>query len=225
MFCCCCSQMPGRTVAPRFRRAFFFCYVFFSLFFLKNFHLCLSLMIRSSQVVYSSPQLRNSCSTNSCFNWRVSSEVWCFCTAHSLCPTQMSVWFARALFFCTFSVEGCLSRLVSDRAHLLFGSRPLVFRLICTVDFSQISKSQWLPTSETRSGNSSNLRVDTVAIIYTCNVSTSSHTEWLVELKLDGGRWTAQPDEHSAIDQSDNYSQFFRFFLNCFFKLLIFLLC
>ena len=38
----------------------------------KNSHLCLSLMIRSSQDVFSTPQLRNSGSTNFCFNCRVS---------------------------------------------------------------------------------------------------------------------------------------------------------
>ena len=74
-----------------------------------------------SNTVYSLPQLRNSCSTSFCFNCRVSSEVWCFCTAHSLHPIH------------TRSV------LTRDRVHLLHGSRPLVFRLICTVDFSHIS--------------------------------------------------------------------------------------
>ena len=57
--------------------------------YVKNFHLCSSLMICSSQVVYSPPQLRNSCSTNSCF--RASSEVWCFCTAHSVDFSHISV--------------------------------------------------------------------------------------------------------------------------------------
>ena len=112
---------------------------------LMKFHLCCvffnnSFVVlqerRYSQVVYSSPQLRNSCSTDSCF--RLSSEVWCFCTAHSLCPIQMSVWFARALFFFTFSVKGCLTRLVGDSAFVAW-LKPLSSRLICIVDFSHIS--------------------------------------------------------------------------------------
>ena len=118
-----------------------------------------------SNTVYSLPQLRNRCSTNSCVNCRVSSEVWCFCTAHSLHPIH------------TRSV------LTRDRAQLLHGSRPLAFRLICTVDFSHISICESFsfdhsgePPLETPSGNSSKHRVDTVAIIYICSVSTSSHT-------------------------------------------------
>ena len=69
----------------------FFCFLFFVL--LMKLHLCfvsfnnsfvvlLERQLSHSQIVYSPPQLRNSCSTN------VSSEVWCFCTAHSLYPIQ-----------------------------------------------------------------------------------------------------------------------------------------
>ena len=132
----------------------------------ENPHLfCLSQQYsRSSQVVHSLPQLRNRCSTNSFVNCRVSSEVWCFCTAHSLHPVR------------TRSV------LTRDRADMLNGSRPLAFRLICTVDFSHISICESFCVD--RSGcRHRRLGVGTVQNIVSiqlpsstfCSASTSSH--------------------------------------------------
>ena len=78
--------------------------------------------------------------------------------------------------------------LTRDQAHLLLGSRPLAVRLICIVlsvqsRFVKASAgSQWLPPSETRSGNSPKHRVDTISfIIHTCSsyavAQPHEHTE------------------------------------------------
>ena len=134
----------------------------------------------------------------------MSSEVWCFCTAHSLHPIQTRFVLTR------------------DRAHLLLASRPLVSMLIRIVDFSHFSIlesfciNQWLATSESRSGNSSKHRVDTVAIIHTCSVSTSSHTEWLVEL-IDGGRWRNRTNTETLMRAIIILSFFFLLFFFFFF--------
>ena len=65
----------------------------------------------------------------------VYSEVWCFCTAHSLHPIQTRLVLTR------------------DRAHLLLGSRPIAFRHFA------LDWSQWLPPLETRSANVRSVRI------------------------------------------------------------------
>ena len=109
----------------------FFSFCFFppSLLFcplLMKFHLCFVSFNNSfvvllerlfGQVVCSPPQLRNSCSTK-----------------------ILSVFRSLVFLHSAFSLSHPDSYCVDTRpAHLLLGSRPLVSRLICIVDFSHIS--------------------------------------------------------------------------------------
>ena len=91
---------------------------------------------------------------------------------------QMSVWFARTLFLCNFSVEGCLSQLgvhICCMAHAI------------RVEGSALDSSALL-SHETLSAPPYHLHLQCQHIF--------TYLEWLVELKLDGGLRTAQPHEH-----------------------------
>ena len=98
-----------------------------------KFHFCLSLMIRSSQVVHSPSQLRSSCSTNSCFNCRVSGSPRCI--FNEVCVTEGVVGSPLCLIIL---VRQVLPQSLYPSVWLL-GSRPLASRLICLVDFRHTS--------------------------------------------------------------------------------------
>ena len=94
---------------------------------MKNVHLCLFLMIGFSHVVHSSSQLRNSCSTNSCFKCRVS---FFFPRCISMKVSEYSLFLSLVRQMLSQSLYASV---------LLRDSRSLVSRLIFIVYFSHIS--------------------------------------------------------------------------------------
>ena len=97
----------------------------------------------------------------------------------------------------SFSFDSC-SHSLFVQAHLLLGSRPFAFRLMCTVVFSHISicESSCVDRrscrhQRTRSGNSST---------HPCRHSCLHRTPRYAYA-------VAQTHEHSDVDQSDNHSQ------------------
>ena len=143
-------------------------------------------MIDSSKIVHSSSQLRNSGSTNSCFKCTVSVFFFFFPRSISIKRSEYS------LFLSLVRHVLCQSLYPSV---LLRDSRPVVSRLICIVDFSHISicESFCLDRSGFRDSEWEQFKASCQHSCHHLHLLCQhilTYTEWLVDVRLDGGRWT-----------------------------------